>query len=78
MFNECLYTFQGGGSRIFITSGYTSKELPFLWRLTQILQPCLMYYFNTNKPATFLLQNTSSIRKPQAISGGALLHAPFP
>ena len=27
-------------------------------------------YFNTNKPHSFFLQNTSCIRKPQVISGG--------
>ena len=56
------------------------KELPFLWCLTSILQPHLMFYFNTNKPQSccFLL-NTSSIRKLQVISGGGgahLLHTP--
>ena len=31
---------------------------------------CLLLYFNTNKPHSFFLQNTSSIRKLQVISGG--------
>ena len=32
---------------------------------------CLLLYFNTNKPHSFFfLQNTSCIRKLQAISGG--------
>ena len=30
----------------------------------------LLLYFNTNKPQSFFLQNTSCIRKPQVISGG--------
>ena len=30
----------------------------------------LLLYFNTNKPHSFFLQNTSCIRKPQVISGG--------
>ena len=29
----------------------------------------LLLYFNTNKPHSFFLQNTSCIRKPQVISG---------
>ena len=28
-----------------------------------------MFYFNTNKPRSFFWQNTSSIEKPQVISG---------
>ena len=31
----------------------------------------LLLYFNTNKPHSFFWQNTSCIRKPQVISGGA-------
>ena len=55
-------------------------KLPFLRNL---LQPRLMFYFNTNKPQRFLfLQNTSGIRKPQVISGegggGAAPPAPYP
>ena len=30
----------------------------------------LLLYFNTNKPHSFFLQNTSFVRKPQVISGG--------
>ena len=37
---------------VFITEEL-SFELPFLRRLTQILQPRLMFYFNTNKPQSF-------------------------
>ena len=52
------------GSRIFFRSGCTR----------------LLLYFNTNKPHSFFLQNTSCIRKPQVISGGRgsahLLHPP--
>ena len=40
-----------GGSRIFFRRGCT----------------CLLLYFNTNKPHSFFLQNTSCIRKPQVI-----------
>ena len=38
----------------------------------------LLLYFNTNKPHSFFLQNTSCIRKPQVIWGGgeAPLHPP--
>ena len=39
----------------------------------------LLLYFNTNKPHSFFLQNTSCIRKPQVISrwgGGHPLHPP--
>ena len=37
----------------------------------------LLLYFNTNKPHSFFfLQNTSCIRKPQAISGGGGVHTP--
>ena len=43
-----------GGSRIFLRRGCTR----------------LLLYFNTNKPHSFFLQNTSCIRKPQVISGG--------
>ena len=43
-----------GGSRIFFKRGCTR----------------LLLYFNTNKPHSFFLQNTSCIRKPQVISGG--------
>ena len=43
-----------GGSRIFFRRGCT----------------LLLLYFNTNKPHSFFLQNTSCIRKPQVISGG--------
>ena len=42
------------GSRIFSRRGCTR----------------LLLYFNTNKPHSFFLQNTSCIRKPQGISGG--------
>ena len=38
----------------------------FFWRVcTRVL-----LYFNTNKPYSFFLQNTSCIRKPQVISEG--------
>ena len=43
-----------GGSRIFFRRGCTRPLL----------------YFNTNKPHSFFLQNTSCIRKPQVILGG--------
>ena len=43
-----------GGSRIFFRRGCTR----------------LLLYFNTNKPHSFFLQNTSCIRKPQVISRG--------
>ena len=43
-----------GGSRIFFRRGCTR----------------LFLYFNTNKPHSFFLQNTSCIKKPQVISGG--------
>ena len=42
-----------GGSRNFFRRGCTR----------------LLLYFNTNKPHSFFLQNTSCIRKPQVISG---------
>ena len=42
-----------GGSRIFFRRGCTRPLL----------------YFNTNKPHSFFLRNTSCIRKPQVISG---------
>ena len=32
--------------------------------------------FNTNKPKSFFLQNTSCIRKPQIISGGGGVRTP--
>ena len=32
----------------------------------------LLLYFNTNRPHSFFLQNTSCIRKPQVISGGGV------
>ena len=43
-----------GGSRIFFRRGCTR----------------LLLYFNTNKPHSFFLQNTSCIKKPQFIWGG--------
>ena len=43
-----------GGSRIFFRRGCTR----------------LLLYFNTNKPHSFFLQNTSCIKKPQVIWGG--------
>ena len=43
-----------GGSRIFFRRGCTR----------------LLLFFNTNKPHSFFLQNTSCIRKPQVISRG--------
>ena len=55
-----------GGSRIFFRRGCTR----------------LLLYFNTNKPHSFFLQNTSCIREPRVISGGEgeggahLLHPP--
>ena len=51
-----------GGSRIFFRRGCTR----------------LLLYFNTNKPHSFFLQNTSCIRKPQVISEGGVhpLHPP--
>ena len=54
--------FSRGGSRIFFRRGCTR----------------LLLYFNTNKPHSFFLQNTSCIRKPQVISGGGAhpLHPP--
>ena len=51
-----------GGSRIFFRRGCT----------------CLLLYFNTNKPHSFFLQNTSCIRKPQVISGGGGAHPLHP
>ena len=36
----------------------------------------LLLYFNTNKPHSFFLQNTSCIRKPQVISGGRRVRNP--
>ena len=53
-----------GGSRIFFRRGCTR----------------LLRYFNTNKPHSFFLQNTSCIRKPQVISrgGGCAPPAPSP
>ena len=48
--------FGRGGSRIFFRRGCT----------------CLLLYFNTNKPHSFFLENTSCIRKPQVISGGGV------
>ena len=52
-----------GGSRIFFRRGCTR----------------LLLYFNTNKPHSFFLQNTSCIRKPQVISAGGAhpLHPPL-
>ena len=38
----------------------------------------LLLYFNTNKPDSFFLQNTSCIRKPQAILGGGGCTPPAP
>ena len=56
-----------GGSKILLRRGSTSKELPFqrpfLRCLTEILQPHLIFYLNTNKPQ-------SCIRKLRVISGG--------
>ena len=49
-----------GGSRIFFRRGCTR----------------LLLYFNINKPHSFFLQNTSSIRKPQVISGGGGVRTP--
>ena len=43
-----------GGSRIFFRRRFTR----------------LLLYFNTNKPHSYFLQNTSCIRKPQVTSGG--------
>ena len=51
-----------GGSRMFFRRGYTR----------------LLLYFNTNKPHSFFLQNTSCIRKPQVISGGEGAHPVHP
>ena len=53
-----------GGSRIFLRRGCTR----------------LLLYFNTNKPHSFFLQNTSCIRKPQVISegGGGVGHPLHP
>ena len=51
-----------GGSRIFFRMGCTR----------------LLLYFNTNKPDSFFLQNTSCIRKPQVISGGGGAYPPHP
>ena len=45
-----------GGSRIFFLGGGALDRL--------------LLYFNTNKPHSFFLQNTSCIRQPQVISGG--------
>ena len=39
---------------------------------------CLLLYFNTNKPHSFFLQNTSCIRKPQVISGRGGCAPPAP
>ena len=36
----------------------------------------LLLYFNTNKPYSFFLQNTSCIRKPQVNSGGGGVRTP--
>ena len=49
-----------GESRIFFRRGCTR----------------LLLYFNTNKPHSFFLQNTSCIRKPQVISGGGGVRTP--
>ena len=38
----------------------------------------LLLYFNTNKPHSFFLQNTSCIRKPQVISRGGGAHPLHP
>ena len=52
-----------GGSRTFFRRGCTR----------------LLLYFNTNKPhSVFFSQNTSCIRKPQVISGGAHPLHPLP
>ena len=51
-----------GGCRIFFRRGCTR----------------LLLYFNTNKPHSFFLQNTSCIRKPQVISGGGGCAPPAP
>ena len=51
-----------GGSRIFFRRGCTRPLL----------------YFNTNKPHSFFLQNTSCIRKPQVISGRGGAHPLHP
>ena len=48
------FNLRQGRSRIFFRRGCTR----------------LLLYFNTNKPHSFFWQNTSCIRKPQAISGG--------
>ena len=53
-------------------------KLPILLHLTQILQPCLMFYFNINKSHCFFLfffHNTSYIRNPQVIWGGGGVHS---
>ena len=49
-----------GGSRIFFGRGCTR----------------LLLYFNTNKPHSFFLRNTSCIRKPQVILGGEGVRTP--
>ena len=38
----------------------------------------LLFYFNTNKPHSFFLQNTSCIRKPQVIPGGVCTPCTLP
>ena len=50
------------GSRIFFRRGCT----------------CLLLYFNTNKPHSFFLQNTTCIRKRQVIWGGGGCAPPAP
>ena len=52
----CFVDFHRGGSTIYFRRGCTR----------------LLLYFNTNKPHSFFLQNTSCIRKPQVISGGGV------
>ena len=49
-----------GGSRIFFRRGCTR----------------LLLYFNTNKPHSFFVQDTSCIRKLQVISGGRGVRTP--
>ena len=60
--NNMTFTYHRGGSRISFRRGCT----------------CLLLYFNTNKPHSFFMQNTSCIGKPQVISGEGGAHPLYP
>ena len=60
-----LFTYKNGyGGAISVTVRRGRSRIFFRRGCTRLL-----LYFNTNKPHSFFLQNTSCIRKPQVISG---------